>query len=87
MTFGNISRRKLLGTTAAGAATLSFAATSGHAAAALPSGECGHGESHARIGKSLAEYVGRSDVSDMNKNMALRTTSCPGCNTHLAPAA
>ncbi|MGI9372494.1 MAG: hypothetical protein ACR2OJ_08355, partial [Hyphomicrobiales bacterium] len=60
---------------------------SGHATAALPFGECGRGESHARIGKSLAEYVGRNDVSDMSKNMALRTTSCPGCNTHLAPAA
>ena len=87
MTFGNISRRKLLGTIAASAATLSFATTSGQAAAALPTSECGHGESHARIGKSLPEYVGRSDVFDMSKNMALRTTSCPGCNTHLAPAA
>ncbi len=86
MTFANISRRKLLGTTAAGVSALSLAPGSLHAGEILPKAGCGHGKNHTKFSKTLGRFVVDPMVAEEQKNMALRTAACPECGVHLSAA-
>lgn len=87
MTFSTISRRKLLGTSGAGALALSASSTATMARYAMPGAPCGHGHNHARYAKTLKNFISDVTISEEQKNIALRTAACPECDTHLAPGA
>ena len=82
-----ITRRKLLATTALGAAALSLGGVS--AMAGLSDGPahdhtaCAH--NHHALGHKLSTLIADPAVDDAVKNHAIKTAACPTCGTGIAP--
>jgi hypothetical protein len=84
MSFTTLSRRKLLGTTAVGAAAVALTSSGTMASEFLPKSGCGHGSNHTAYSKKLGDFIHDPLVAEHQKNMAMRTASCPDCSVHLA---
>lgn len=79
-----MTRRTLL---AAGAATAAMAATTPGFAAigTTPVEKPKCSLLHPLIGQNLAMYCDDASVSDMDKNLALKSAHCPQCAVHITP--
>ena len=80
-----ITRRKLLTTTALGAAALTLG--TGNAIAMMTSGTkaTACARNHHALGHKLSTLIADPAVSESAKNHAIKTASCPTCGTGIAP--
>ena len=80
-----MTRRKLLPTTALGAAAVAIGVS--RATAMIGAGHdtstCAH--NHHALGHKLSTLIADPAVADNVKNHAIKTSSCPTCGTGIAP--